>query len=1122
MFSNLIEPASRRNKFGHSGQLRLTAATALAWVALWTGCGGSGSAGGGNPPPPPPPQNPVPAIVSLNPNTASAGGAAFSLTISGQNFVSSSSVSWNGSPRTTTFTSSSQLQAQITASDIANAASANVSVTNPSPGGGNSGAAEFDVTATSNPAPDLGSLNPASVNAGSGDFLLTVTGNNFIPAATILWNGSAVSTTFLSASQLQAEIPGAAVFTSGFADVSVANPSPGGGVSSPLVFSIAYAAAVVSQPANDLAWDATHEVIYLSVPSLGGVNGNSISVLNPLTGAIQSSVFAGSEPDRLAIDDADQYLYAGVDGASAVQRFILPELSPDVTYLLGADSFLGPYFGFDLQVAPKLPHTTAVSRGVYLYGGGGGGIEIFDDGIARAKVAKSGYDSLQWGNDATVYSNNNENTNFDIYVLDVNSNGVTLAKDYPNDFSTFYAAIHYDSGTKLLYTDDGYAINPTTGLHVGAFQASGWMIPDSTLNSAFFLGQTASQFGTPDFTIESFNLTTYQPVAEVVIANVQGTPLHFIRWGPNGLAFNDNAGYVYILNSPFAAAGGKRVITPARYMSPVVRGRRNTKPIVPVNLIQGSKISRRFTKARPLAATVPNPAPTATSLTPSTALAGDQGFTLTVTGSNFVSLSTIEWNGNQLQTELVSGTQLQANVSASDVAAPGSAVVTVVTPGPGGGTSASLPFTIISNSANPIPVLISLYPDYAPAGSAGFTMNVNGLTYFNTSSIVEWNGSPRPATLYGPGQLQVQINASDLATPGFGQVTVTNPGPGGGTSNVLAFQILYEPTIVKQTTNDMVWDPLNQVMYISVPGSASTNANQVCVLNPATLAIGNCQPGNEPDVLAISDDSQFLYAGMDGTGTVQRYILPALTPDVSYSLGNYEPSVPYFALDLQVAPSAPHTTAVSLGVMNLDPAAQGGVAVFDDVTERPAIAAGGFQLYDSIQWGSDSTAIYAANSESTSFDFYTLGVSSSGVVLDQDYSGDFWNPGRIHYDTGSGLVYSDDGYHAINPSTGLPAGIFEVGGGWPMAPDSTLNTVFILDKYIFQENSNYTIQMFDMTHYVPVSRIPFSTTQNGIGRLGRFIRWGATGLALNDMQGNLYLISTTNIVAPSPRIFPKP
>jgi hypothetical protein len=281
----------------------------------------------------------------------------------------------------------------------------------------------------------------------------------------------------------------------------------------------------------------------------------------------------------------------------------------------------------------------------------------------------------------------------------------------------------------------------------------------------------------------------------------------------------------------------------------------------------------------------------------------------------------------------------------------------------------------------------------------------------------------------------------------------------------------------------------------------------------------NCQPaGSEPNVLAISDDSQFLYVGEDGTGTVQRFTLPGLVPDISYSLGGG--GDPYYALDLQVAPGSPHTTAVTRG-QHVSPAAQGGIMIFDDSTPRPISTPGdgypGGGVFASIQWGSDGTALYAANSETTGFDFYTLTVSSSGVVLNQDYPEVFWNPGRIHFDHGTGLVYSDDGFHAVNPSTGLPAGIYEVGGGWPMAPDSSLNTVFILNRYIWQENSNFTVNLFDMTHFTPINRIPFSTTsppgKNILIQTNRLIRWGANGLALNDMQGNLYLLSGSFINA---------
>ncbi len=78
--------------------------------------------------------NPVPVINQpLVPGTAAPGGGAFTLTVNGTGFISGSTVYWNGSSRTTTFVSGSQLTAAINAADIAVAATASVTVVNPAP-----------------------------------------------------------------------------------------------------------------------------------------------------------------------------------------------------------------------------------------------------------------------------------------------------------------------------------------------------------------------------------------------------------------------------------------------------------------------------------------------------------------------------------------------------------------------------------------------------------------------------------------------------------------------------------------------------------------------------------------------------------------------------------------------------------------------------------------------------------------------------------------------------------------------------------------------------------------------------------------------------------------------------
>ena len=81
-------------------------------------------------------QDPVPFIDQpLVPDATAPGGAGFTLTVNGAGFVSGSVVNWNGTPRATTFVSSTQLTATILASDIAKASTAAVTAVNPNSGG---------------------------------------------------------------------------------------------------------------------------------------------------------------------------------------------------------------------------------------------------------------------------------------------------------------------------------------------------------------------------------------------------------------------------------------------------------------------------------------------------------------------------------------------------------------------------------------------------------------------------------------------------------------------------------------------------------------------------------------------------------------------------------------------------------------------------------------------------------------------------------------------------------------------------------------------------------------------------------------------------------------------------
>jgi hypothetical protein len=151
-----------------------------------------------------------------------------------------------------------------------------------------------------------------------------------------------------------------------------------------------------------------------------------------------------------------------------------------------------------------------------------------------------------------------------------------------------------------------------------------------------------------------------------------------------------------------------------------------------------------------------NPKPVATSLNPSSTVAAGPDFTLTVTGSGFVSGSTIEWNGTPRITTYVSATQLTAIIYASDVATAGTAQVTVISPGAGGGVSAALPFTIMT----------------ATSSAPQLTFAPTTLTF--VAQDVDTTSAAQTVTLKNTGQVDVAEIAMTLTGSGASSFTLSN------------------------------------------------------------------------------------------------------------------------------------------------------------------------------------------------------------------------------------------------------------------------------------------------------------------------------------------------------------
>ncbi len=179
--------------------------------------------------------NPSPSLVSVSPANVTALGSTFTLAVSGSQFNSQSVVRWNGVNLTTGLVNTTQLSATVPASLIAQPGTAAVTVFNPTPAGGSSAPQTVTIFA---PGPGLVSLSPSQIDALSPAFTMTVNGLAFVNTSVVRWNGASIPTTFVSATQLTAQVSAALLSSGGFATVTVFTPPPSGGSSNALTFLI--------------------------------------------------------------------------------------------------------------------------------------------------------------------------------------------------------------------------------------------------------------------------------------------------------------------------------------------------------------------------------------------------------------------------------------------------------------------------------------------------------------------------------------------------------------------------------------------------------------------------------------------------------------------------------------------------------------------------------------------------------------------------------------------------------------------------------------------------------------------------------------------------------------------
>jgi DNA-binding beta-propeller fold protein YncE len=318
---------------------------------------------------------------------------------------------------------------------------------------------------------------------------------------------------------------------------------------------------------------------------------------------------------------------------------------------------------------------------------------------------------------------------------------------------------------------------------------------------------------------------------------------------------------------------------------------------------------------------------------------------------------------------------------------------------------------------------------------------------------------------------------------------------------VLAFAAASTAATVRQLslhTSDLVYDKVTGLIYASVPDMAGPPyANCVVRIDPATgTLVGDALPvGADPRALALSDDGQFLYVALEGTGEIRRVDVATWSAGLVFALG----SEPYpwetsFAEDIAVQPGSPGVIAVSLKSNTTSPR-HVGVAVYEDGVRRPvktAVHTGS----NVIAFSDDPAVLYGFNNESSEFGFRRMRVDADGVV-ETDLMLTPIGGYNQDIEHAAGRIYVTSG-NRVDPDQLVIEGAYPVPflGGVLVEPDPPNSRVYFL--------SGSSLITFDQASFSQVGA-PFAVA-NVFGNTSSLIRWGAEGLAFRTDQGQVFLL----------------
>jgi uncharacterized repeat protein (TIGR01451 family) len=286
----------------------------------------------------------------------------------------------------------------------------------------------------------------------------------------------------------------------------------------------------VPVPANAMVYDPITRKLYVTVGSMGrGTQINSVTVIDPMSGAVGGSVFVGSEPSAIVMSDQSKFLYVATNDGHTVRRLDTRSLTPGPIFPVGdglSVTTLAPVVG--------QPDSVLVMRYRPGVSPNDEGIAVYENGAPKPNTVHAGHQLVTGLVPNRLYGYENQISSWDFNLLDVNADGV---RSSGHSGSTMSANIGFaGSANGLLVTDNGYVIDPEARHSLGRLPGSNFgmrLCPDGATGKVYMISGVRG-----NYVLTAFDLRTYQQLGQIpLIVPDGGDAGRLILCGDNTLAF---------------------------------------------------------------------------------------------------------------------------------------------------------------------------------------------------------------------------------------------------------------------------------------------------------------------------------------------------------------------------------------------------------------------------------------------------------------------------------------------------------------------------------------------------------------------------------------------------------